>query len=73
MEQAKDKLSAQAGPDHFTLLRNKRTYNDEISNITVRTSGVYKIGANLKERMSTSAADKTDFIPLDFMEKRKKK
>ena len=57
----------------MALLRRKRTYVDEIASINIRQAGVYKVGSNLRDRMTTSAADKTDFIPLDFMEKRKKK
>jgi hypothetical protein len=73
-EKIKDQISENSTAEKFGLYRKHRDYAKEgLSKITISNSGVYKIGLNERERMSTSVVGQTDFMPLDFMEKRKNK
>ena len=73
MEKLKDKISDNATLENAGLLRKKRTYIEKDADIIIRNSGVYKFGKDDIQRRTTSAAGKSDFVPLDFMESRKKK
>jgi hypothetical protein len=73
-EKIKDNISENSTSEKFGLFRKRREYGDQsLSKITISNSGVYKIGLTEAERMRTSAVGQSDFIPLDFMEKRKNK
>jgi hypothetical protein len=73
MEKLKDKISDNATLETHGLLRKKRSYVDKDADIIIRNSGVYKFGMDDIQRKTTSAANQSDFVPLDFMESRNKK
>jgi len=55
-EKTKDQISESSTVEKFGLFRKKRSYQDANARICIQNSGVYKIGKDEKERMTTSAA-----------------
>ena len=72
-ERRKDDIAKEAATlGKFGLKRRSRDYTVSDTEITICNAGVYKIGMNEQERLAASAAGQSDFVPLDFMQRRKK-
>ena len=72
-EKVKDKIAESSTINNMGLFRKKRNYLQDDAEIIIKNSGVYKIGMDPRSRQKTSAVGRTDFLPLDFMEKRNNK
>lgn len=63
IEKIKDEISKSKGAKNLGLLRKEREYKDANAQITIKGSGVYKIGMDPKSRYTTSAVNEKDFVP----------
>ena len=69
----KDTISDNATIENMGLLRRKREYDEQLADILISDCGVYKIGMDPRSRKHTSAVDRSDFRPDDFINSRNKK
>ena len=74
MEQLKDKLQDDRTREFLGLYRMKRDYQFKKAQIVIQNSGVYKFESSRSNARKMLLASKSvDFIPQDFIDKRRNK